>query len=121
MILNKPFVERRKDPRLYNNVPVKISQDAGDIVTESGNISRSGVYCRVNTYIEPMTKLKIYLLLPRQKNGRNTTKKIICQGVVVRAEPGKDEDSYNIAIFFSDIAHRDAEYIADYVNCHLGK
>ncbi len=121
MILSKPFVERRKDPRLNNNVPLKISGDSGEIVTESGNISRSGVYCKVNTYIDPMTKLKICLLLPMQRNGKSVIKKIVCRGVVVRTEPSIGEGEYNIAIFFNDIAHKDAEYIADYVNFHLEK
>ncbi|HBR14702.1 MAG TPA: hypothetical protein DD723_04045 [Candidatus Omnitrophica bacterium] len=116
MYLKKPLTERRKDFRLANRVPVKICQENGDIVTETVNLSRSGVYCRVNKYIEPMTKLRIHLLIPRRKNGKTTPKKITCQGVGVRIEPIKGETAYNLAIFFNDISQRDSDHIADYVN-----
>jgi len=119
MISNSPINERRQDPRLENNVPVKISQEDGDIVTETANISRSGAYCRVDKYIEPMTKLKINLLLTFKKNNKNVSKKISCMGVVVRSEKLPQENDYNVAIFFNDISQRDSECIADYVCAYL--
>lgn len=119
MISARPAHERRKDPRLDNNIPVKICQEDGDLVTETQNISRSGAYCRVNQYIAPMTKLKIHLLLSASKSGKSASKKISCEGVVVRSEPAPDGKRYHIAIFFSDITRRDAEYITDYVDICL--
>ncbi len=111
------FSEKRKHPRLDQNVPVKICQEDGDIVTETANISRSGAYCKVDRYIEPMTKLKMHLLIPLKKGNKILTKTISCNGVVVRTESqGKD---YNVAIFFNDITHRDAEAIADYVHYYM--
>ena len=111
--------EKRKDPRLDNNIPIRIRCGDGDVVTETKNLSRSGTYCRVNAYIEPMTKLKLQLLVPIRKNGKVVTKKVACQGVVVRSEAENDEEFHNIAIFFNDISQRDAECIADYVSSHL--
>ena len=119
MISGNPIPERRKDPRLENNIPVKIFHEDGDLVTETKNVSRSGAYCRINKYIEPMTKLKISLLLPTRKNGKNLTRKIAFQGVVVRIEPMSDQKTYNVAIFFNDISQRDAECINDYVHSYL--
>ncbi len=113
--------ERRKHPRLENNVPIKICQEDGDIVTESRNISRAGVYCRVQKPLGVMTKLKIHLLLPSQKNGKITTKKVSCQGVVVRTEPIKGEDAFYAAIFFNDISPKEAEYISEYVHTRMSK
>jgi hypothetical protein len=113
------YHEKRKHPRVANNIPVKICTEQGDIVTETGNISRSGVYCKVEKYIEPMTKMKVHLLLPVKKNGKSSSKKISCQGVVVRTEPIQGKDDFNVAIFFNDISQRDAETIADYINNFL--
>ena len=111
--------ERRRDPRLTAQVPVKISQEDGDLVTETANISRAGAYCRVERALEPMMKLKVQVLIPIRKNDSSvTTKKITCQGVVVRTERTPD-NHYNVAIFFSDITKRDAECISDYVDYHL--
>ncbi|MBF0595033.1 MAG: PilZ domain-containing protein [Candidatus Omnitrophica bacterium] len=111
----KAMVEKRQHPRVEHSVPVKISALAGDVVTETRNISRSGAFCRVSKYLEPMTKLKITLLLPVKKDGKVTTKKIICTGVVVRTENIPYEDAFNVAVFFSDITPRDSRILADHV------
>ena len=107
--------ERRRSPRLEHMVPVKLSSGDIDIVTETSNLSSSGVYCRVNAYIEPMTKLKIHLLLPVKKNSRTSTKRISCQGVVVRAESVPDQNYFNAAIFFNDIQPKDIRAISDFI------
>ncbi len=119
MIAEKLTNERRKDIRLENNIPVKICQEDGDFVAETQNISRSGAYCQIDRHIEPMTKLKIHLLLTSSETGNKSTRKISCEGVVVRSEPVIDGDGYHLAIFFSNITKRDAEYITDYVDAYL--
>jgi len=86
------------------------------MVTETANISRSGAYCRVSRFLDPMTKLKIHLLLPMKKNGKSMTKKVSCEGIVVRVEPSPLKDFFNIAIFFSDISRKDSDSIADYIS-----
>ena len=113
--------ERRRDPRLTGSIPVKISSDDIDIVTETKNLSRSGAYCRISKYIEPMTKLKIHLLLPMKRQDKVVTKKISCQGVIVRTESIPTEEGFNIAIYFQDIRSRDAENITDFINASLQK
>jgi len=119
VISSRPIDERRKHHRLDNNIPVKIFRDDGDLVTETQNISRSGAYCRVNHYIAPMTKLKVCMLFSVPKNKRHVTRKISCEGIVVRSEPSGDSECYHVAIFFSDIAPKDAECITDYVNAYM--
>lgn len=111
--------ERRRDPRLQKSVPLKLSCDDGDFVSESGNISRSGVYCRVNQYIAPMMKLKVQLLLPVRSLGKKVIKKLSCRGVVVRSEPVISEDFYNVAIFFNEISQKNIALLTDYINGHL--
>lgn len=113
--------DRRRHPRAIAYVPLKISQETGDIVTETVNISRSGAYCRVNQHVHLMTKLRIQILLPASKDDKSNTRTIQCQGVVVRVEPSTESGHFNIAIFFSEISKRDAEAISDYVNSCLEK
>lgn len=107
--------ERRSHPRFDANVPVKICCDDFDLVTETKNLSRNGAYCRVNKYLEPMTKLKIQLLLPVRHNNKVTTKKVICHGIIVRVEEVPDADVFNVAVFFSEILNRGAESITEYI------
>jgi c-di-GMP-binding flagellar brake protein YcgR len=108
--------ERRQHVRVDRHVPLKITREEEDIVAETVNISRSGAYCRINKRIPLMMKLKIQLLLPLRQGNKSVTKSIHCQGVVVRIEPSLEEGFYNIAIFFNEIARRDAELINDYVD-----
>jgi hypothetical protein len=107
--------ERRRHPRLEHNVPVKISSDDVDIVTETVNLSCSGAFCRINRHIDPMTKLKVHLLLPVRRNNKVATKKISCLGVVVRSQSVPDQDYFDTAIFFSDITPRDSQVIGEFV------
>lgn len=121
MSTRKSVDERRRAPRAKTNVPVKILCDDGDMVTQTVNISRSGVYCTVDRPVEVMSKLKVCLLIPVKKLGKTSTKKINCQGIVVRTEPIAGSKNYNVAVFFNDIVQRDADCIADYVSSHLEK
>ena len=119
MSISSPMCEKRKDQRIEKNIPVKICQETGDIVTETSNISRSGAYCQINRYIEPMTKMNIHLLLPVRRNGKNEAKKFTCEGVVVRSEQTTKEKCFNVAIFFSSISQRNLKIISEYVNSQL--
>ena len=69
--------------------------------------------------LEPMTKLKVHLLLPLRKSDKVTTKKITCQGVVIRAQAVPGEEYYDTAIFFSDIAPKDSRTISEFVESML--
>lgn len=113
--------DRRQHPRLDGSIPLKIYSEDFDIVTETKNLSRNGVYCRVNKYLEPMTKLKIHLLLSWKKKGKATSAKISCEGVVVRTESIPQQEGFNVAIYFQDIKHHDADRIADFMQSTLGK
>ena len=111
--------EKRRHLRLEHNIPVKISSDHGDILTETKNLSCSGAFCRMTQRLEPMTRLKVYLLLPLRKSDKVRPKKIICQGVVVRTQAAAGEDYYDTAIFFSDIASTDSRAINEFVESIL--
>lgn len=108
--------ERRQHPRVGNNIPVKICSPEADLVTETKNISCSGTYCRVSKYLEPMTKIKITLLLPVKKESKMLTKKVSCTGVIVRMENIPDSEEFFAAVFFSDIHPKDSRILAEFVN-----
>ncbi|MFA5060472.1 MAG: PilZ domain-containing protein [Candidatus Omnitrophota bacterium] len=111
--------ERRKHRRLDNNIALKISGSDADIVTETRNLSCSGAYCKVDKSLELMAKLKIHLLLPFKKNKKTTTKRVSCQGVVVRVDPQPQSDFCYAAIYFNDISEKDRKHIEDYIESVL--
>lgn len=107
--------ERRRHFRLEKAVPLKISGGDADIVTETLNISSSGAFCLLNKHLAPMTKLKLSFLLPLKRNNKVVNKRISCEGVVVRSQSAVDQDSFQTAIFFSDIMPRDSQIIHEFV------
>ncbi len=115
----RPQTERRKHPRTEGVLPLKISKRGLDVITETRNISCSGVYCRVTKPIPLMSKIDLTLLLPICGTRKVLTKKVKCSGVVVRSEPVivKEADTacQNIAIFFTDLSKKDKNTIAQYV------
>ncbi|MDD5584177.1 MAG: PilZ domain-containing protein [Candidatus Omnitrophica bacterium] len=115
--------DKRQYPRVEKSLSLKLSDIEFDIVTETKNISGSGVYCAVNKPLEPMTKLNIIILIPLKKNGgrAKTVKKIQCQGVVVRQESMHDngKNSYHVGIYFSDIKEHDRKNLVAYINSHI--
>jgi len=112
------MIERRKNIRAKKNIPLKLADNAFDIITETVDISSSGAYCRVTRNLQPMSKIEVVLLIPG-KDSDSPTRKIKCKGVVVRTEPaiikGADKAHYNIAIFFTDISKKDQKIAEDYV------
>ena len=113
--------EKRRHPRLESNIPLKISSDHGDILTETQNLSCSGAFCRVSQRLDPMTKLRIHLLLPLRKSEKVRPKKITCQGVVVRVQAAEEGEYFDTAIFFSDIAPKDSRTINDFIESMMEK
>lgn len=117
--------DRRKYKRINKNVPLKIKEANFDTVSETENLSSSGLYCRLDKYIPPMDKVNMILLIPCLKetaSARDQCKKVECEGTVVRTEMVNDPiegDYYKLAIFFSQIKKSDKVYIEKYVKKHL--
>ena len=108
--------DRRRAPRLAEQLPLTLADgpDGINVQTQTKNLSASGVYCTVNRFVRPMTKLKIGLELPTTPHPA----RIYCEGVVVRIDPPHEQAGtleYHIAIFFSDLTDRDRSLIARYV------
>jgi hypothetical protein len=113
--------EKRRHIRVEFHVPVKISGDQGEILTETKNLSCSGAYCRMTQRLEPMTKLKVHLFLPLRNKDKVSTKSITCESIVVRTQAVAGEQYYDTAIFFSDIAPKDSRTINEFVESMLEK
>lgn len=117
---NSDSPERRKHPRIFKKLPLKLKSNSFDLSAETLNISSSGACCQIDKYLEPMTKLSIIMMLPvKLKNNIVVTKKVSCKGVVVRTEKIREENKFNIAIFFSDVPNPDAKNINRYIETHL--
>lgn len=106
--------ERRAAPRISERIRFAISEGTTLLQAETKNLSTSGVYCVIDKFIAPMTKLALEFELPHKPHAV----KIKSTGVVVRTEPvvtANQQGQYLMAIFFSDLSSRDREAIAQFV------
>ena len=74
------------------------------LVTESQNISSSGVYCTSPHFMSPLSKVALTIVLPRV--GPSRGKELIkCEGIVVRCQPvaKRGERRFELACMFSDL------------------
>jgi hypothetical protein len=117
---------RRSERRGSNRADARLSMrvegapDDGDrtqIVTESQNISASGVYCSSSHYLAPLSKVALTIVLPRLPGGRGAKELIKCDGIVVRCEPParRGERMFELACMFSGLDDRRRLMLEEFV------
>lgn len=117
-------VERRKHPRIKNkDISIQLSSDGVSAITQSLDVSASGVYCKVDKKIPVMTRVQIVLSFPSLKDpASSTTMKL--DGVVVREHPVRKDGKivhYDVAIFFNTLLPREREKLIKHINSRSGK
>jgi hypothetical protein len=102
--------ERRETPRADARLSMRVEGAAevvapSQIVTESQNISASGVYCHSTRYLAPLSKVALTIVLPRIPGGLSTQELVKCDGIVVRCDPdGRPADQrWRLACMFSGL------------------
>lgn len=96
----------RADARLSMRLePPVADTDGAQVVTESQNISASGVYCLSSHYLAPLSKVALTIVLPRVPGGRAAKELVKCEGIVVRCEQSarRGERPYEVACMFSGL------------------
>jgi hypothetical protein len=89
---------------------------AAQIVTESQNISASGVYCTSSHFLAPLSKVSLTIVLPR-RDGAGRQELVKCEGIVVRCEPGgkRGDRSFELACAFTELDPKRRELIQQFV------
>lgn len=122
-MVNKAKIERRRHSRRQVQTEVKLKEfselqdEWNDFkIGSTENLSLSGLCCRVNKFILPLTKVEGLLVLPDEK-GKGSNVRFT--GVVVRSDPEKESKRvlyYSVAIFFKNILGGDQKKIQKYLN-----
>lgn len=110
--------ERRKATRIETNLPIAISGAPEEAEGRTINISTNGVYFESPRIIEPLTKVRMELMVPVIKNGMETEMGVIFDGIVVRVRPEKtppDKVRYRIAVFFTNVPKASQEVLDRYI------
>ncbi len=114
--------ERRSTARVDARLSMRVAGPRADgdltqVVTESQNISSSGVYCHSPHYLPPLSKVDLAIVLPRLPGGRGSKDIISCEGIVVRCDSvsRRGELPYELACMFSDLDARRRQRIEEFV------
>lgn len=113
--------DRRKYPRIRDDkVSLKLKGEHFDsTISQSLNISASGVYCKVDKEIPMLSRVKIILMLPVEGvSPRTKMKRIETEGVVVREHPVIEDGKivhFDVAVFFDNLSVKDRENIKEYI------
>ena len=109
--------ERRKHPRIKDkDISVKLSGEGFNTITQSLDVSASGIYCKVARRIPLMTRVQLILALPGKNGG--ASENLHVDGVVVREHPVIKDGAiqhYDVAIFFDSLLPRERKLLADYI------
>jgi hypothetical protein len=87
------------------------------IVTESQNISASGVYCTSQHFLSPLSKVALTIVLPRLPGATGRQELIKCEGIVVRCQPvaKRGDRRFELACMFSDLDVRRRNLLEQFV------
>ncbi len=114
--------ERRGTARADARLSMRVmgSPDGGpvtQVVTESQNISASGVYCLSSHYLAPLSKVDLAIVLPRLPGGRGTKDIINCEGIVVRCEAGphRSDRQFQLACMFTELDPKRRQRLEEFV------
>jgi len=120
-------VSRRRERRRSTRVDARLSMrvegahDGGapaQIVTESQNISASGIYCLSSHFLPPLSKVQLTVVLPKIPGRPGAQELVKCEGIVVRCEtasPRRPDLKYQLACMFADIDARRRVLIEEFV------
>lgn len=118
---------RRRERRVSMRVDARLSMrvegtpDGGpsaQIVTESQNISASGVYCLSSHFLPPLSKVQLTIVLPKLPGRAHSQELVKCEGIVVRCESlpqRKSETRYQLACMFSGLDRAKGELLEEFV------
>ncbi|MFI5370702.1 MAG: PilZ domain-containing protein [Candidatus Eisenbacteria bacterium] len=111
-------LERREDARADAQLSMRLGalgSAAPEIVTETQNISASGLYCLSPHYLAPLSKVDLTLVLP--DGGRNAAGRLLqCEAVVVRCQAAPEaRRRYELACSFLGLPDEQRRVLAEFV------
>ena len=113
--------ERREYPRIKDDkVSLKLKTDQFEsTISQSLNISASGVYCKIDKELPLLSRVKIILMLPIDtEDDTSKINKVETEGVIVREHPVIENGKiihYDVAIFFDSLSAKNRETIKKFI------
>ncbi len=109
---------RRKNYRFVLELPLQIKNGECSFETKTSNISRSGVFCKIDRFLPVKTEITVTMRLSFLTAGRKVRKTIHCPAKVVHIIPPQEQPeqvSYETGIEFSKIREVDKDFLLLYI------
>ncbi|MEQ1833493.1 MAG: PilZ domain-containing protein [Candidatus Eisenbacteria bacterium] len=115
--------ERRTSARADAKLSMRVEAGAGagspQIVTESQNISSSGIYCLSSHYLAPLSKVQLTIVLPRVPGSEGAAQELVkCESIVVRCDQrtgDRSETPYELACMFTGLEPERRRRVEEFV------
>ena len=114
--------DRRKTPRVAAELPIEIEGGPAEASGKTLNISENGVYFEVPHFIEPLTKVRMELLIPAASDSEEKEIRFGFDGVVVRVEPETPADHagpFRVAVFFTKVPEYSLVALQTYIERNM--
>lgn len=114
--------ERRRAERVDVSIPLDVSGEGESSSGETINISMNGIYFRSRHQIDPLTKVRMGLVIPVGEGGDESEKKAMFDGVVVRTEPDTAEDKpgdFRVAVYITYMSEDSRAILSDFIRRYL--
>jgi hypothetical protein len=113
--------ERRKAERVEANLAVTVKGGLAEAKGKALNVSTNGIYFESPHFMEPLTRVKLELVVPDLGPSKRELT-VACDGVVVRTEPERKDPSvsaYRVAIFFTFVPDASQKTLDRYIRTRL--
>ena len=110
--------ERRKAIRVDAALPITISGGPEPAEARTLNISTNGVYFDSPRSIDPLTKVRMELMIPVLDGGVEKEMGVSFDGIVVRTDRDKtdpDKPRYRIAVFFTHLPKESQKVLEGFI------
>src|SRR5574341_311258 len=100
--------------RISLNVPIKLGVDGEWLVSEVRKITPESFECLLERSIPLSSEVKVVMILPTGMEGKKTSQKINCEGVVRSVDCIQDEKKelkYQVAVFFKGLTSSEKKLI----------
>ncbi|MDR4510015.1 MAG: PilZ domain-containing protein [Candidatus Brocadiaceae bacterium] len=112
------MIEKRKHRRINASILFKMKTKQLSLISETINVSCTGMFCQLDRYIPLHTEVEITLSLP-SKNKHKNFEYISCHGKVVRVQLVLSEKNnktlFNNGIFLHEIKMFEREILDAYI------
>jgi hypothetical protein len=116
-------MERRTSARTDANLSMRLMGARAEtalpeFVTETENVSSSGVYCFSPHYLAPLSKVGLTLVLPDRRSDEISDRMLKCEAVVVRCQQNPATTAarrYEVACSFLDLDDDHRQLIDEFV------